>query len=161
MASNITAGLQSMLLIEHWYPGKYSVTCTLTVMPAMVARGTMLARPALHHLSAQKAMVTRFSPRGGTILRYGIHIASSRCVVPPFAEPWRAGDPVRRAPIQELPAPARCQSAQIRDPGARKKYLWPLGLRHVWGPLEHRGPIVAICRRPHPVIVEPGLIRHF
>jgi len=45
-ASNITAGLQSMLLIEHWYPGKYSVTCTLTVLPAMVARGTMLPPPA-------------------------------------------------------------------------------------------------------------------
>src|ERR1035441_3929819 len=43
MASNMTAGLQSMLLIEHWYPGKYSVTCTLTVLPAMVARGMMFA----------------------------------------------------------------------------------------------------------------------
>src|SRR5450759_643776 len=70
-----------MLLIEHWYPGKYSVTCTWTVLPAMVApRNDVAAAGRLcTTLPAQLAMVARFLylPRGGTILRYGIHIASS------------------------------------------------------------------------------------
>src|ERR1035438_5418849 len=64
------------------------------------------------------------------------------------------------APIQPLPASARCQSAHIREPGTRKKYLWPLGFRHVGGPQEHRRPIVTTCRHPHTEVVEPGLIRH-
>src|SRR5664280_1664140 len=119
MASNITAGLQSMLLIEHWYPGKYSVTCTLTVLPAMVARGTMLSRPAGSACRHQRRWVPGFStfPAAGQSYGMGFPLQAA-LLVPPFVEPWRAGVPVSGPPIQPLPAPARRQSAQIRDPGA-------------------------------------------
>src|SRR5450759_1610401 len=163
-----------MLLIEHWYPGKYSVTCTLTVLPAMVARGTMLSRPAgsCTTLSAQKMRwLPGFStsPAAGQSYGMGFTLQAALrnpavCRAPSFSVRHKSlvarWVPVRGAPIQPLPASARCQSTQIRDPGARKKYLRPLGFRHVGGPQKHRRPIVATCRRPHTVIVEPGLIRH-
>src|ERR1035441_9655865 len=79
-ASNMTAGLQSVLLIEHWYPGKYSVSCTLDGLARHGGKRNDVAAAGrlCTTLSAPKAMVARFLhlPRGGTILRYGIHIAS-------------------------------------------------------------------------------------
>src|ERR1039458_1896914 len=157
MASNMTAGLQSMLLIERWYPGKYSVPCTLRPLPAMVARGTML-----HHLAGtigDGCQVSLPPPRRDNPTVWDSH-CKQRCVVSPFAEPWRAGVPVCGPPIQQLPAPAHRQSTQIRDPVARDEHLRPLGLRHVGGPPEQLYPFVAMCSRPHTEIVEVDLIRH-
>src|ERR1035441_2155436 len=143
-----------MLLIEHWYPRKYSVTCTFTILPVM-ARRTMLLRQACSVPPCRHTW--RWLPDSPTPPRrdnptvWNSH-CKQRCVIPPFAEPIIFSSPqslvacrvpVCGAPIQPLPASARCQSAQIRDPGTRKKYLWPLGFRHVWGPLKHHCPIVA------------------
>src|ERR1019366_3440610 len=87
MASNITAGLQSVLLIEHWYPGKYSVTCTLTVLPAMVASGTMLPPPAgsAPPCRHQRRWLPGFStfPAAGQSYGMGFTLQAA-LVVPPF-----------------------------------------------------------------------------
>src|SRR5664279_5884730 len=71
-----------------------------------------------------------------------------------------AWNPVRGAPIQQLPTPARRQRAQIRNPVARDEHLRLPGGRHIAGPQEHGCPIVTTCWHPHTVIVEPDLVRH-
>src|ERR1035438_4892741 len=118
-----------MLLIEHWYPRKYSVTCTFTILPVM-ARRTMLLRqacslpPCRHTWRWLPDSPT--SPRRDNPTVWNSH-CKQRCVIPPFAEPHHfqfatiprgvPGSSVRRA---NSTTPGSCTLPERADTGSRR-----------------------------------------
>src|ERR1035438_6096600 len=117
-----------MLLIEHWYPGKYSVTCTFTILPVM-ARRTMLPRPAG---SAPPCRHTwRWLPDyPPPPRRDNPTVWNSHCkqlgVIPPFAEPhhFQLAIIPRGAPSSSVPRanpviPGSCTLPEPADTGSR------------------------------------------